>query len=284
MPIVNTGQTANDGTGDTLREAFRLIEQRLNDIIGITEQITWSTGLAVQATPVRQWTVQSGQAYAAASNHTAGASFAADLAAGRWVSVDALALASRLDDLELSAPARDGTGATGTWDISISGSAASAASADNCARSVSAAGLASGGGTLSADRTITVPKASQAQAEAGADDATAMTPLRTSQAIAALAPSAGAGQVWQDVIALRVDDTTYQNITGRQITVAVSMDDLSGNNRMYAYASINASAWILVQTSMSSEAARGSVCFPVPNGHYYRVNTSAAIAAWAELR
>lgn len=56
-------------------------------------------------------------------------------------------------------------------------------------RVVSAGGLATGGGNLSADRTITVMKASQAQAEAGADDTVAMTPLRTKDAIAALSSS-----------------------------------------------------------------------------------------------
>ncbi|QCI65530.1 tail fiber domain-containing protein [Phreatobacter stygius] len=57
-------------------------------------------------------------------------------------------------------------------------------------RTVTGSGLASGGGDLTADRAITVTAASQAQAIAGSDNATAMTPLRTAEAIAALAPSA----------------------------------------------------------------------------------------------
>ena len=65
-----------------------------------------------------------------------------------------------------------------------------AAQAAPKARSVSAAGLATGGGDLSADRTITVPIASQAEAEAGTDNAKAMTPLRAAEAIAALAGAA----------------------------------------------------------------------------------------------
>jgi hypothetical protein len=87
----------------------------------------------------------------------------------------------------LDVPSRNGGGATGTWGVSITGSAASATDATNCSRSVTGAGLASGGGALAADRVITVTKATQAQAEAGTDDATAMTPLRTAQAIAVLA-------------------------------------------------------------------------------------------------
>jgi hypothetical protein len=51
---------------------------------------------------------------------------------------------------------------------------------------ISTAGLATGGGDLSANRTITVPAASQAEAQAGTDNSKAMTPLRVAQAIAAL--------------------------------------------------------------------------------------------------
>lgn len=71
----------------------------------------------------------------------------------------------------------------------ITGNAATATTADTAdtatsvARTISAAGLATGGGILTADRTITVPKATQSQAEAGVDDATAMTPLTTRQAV-----------------------------------------------------------------------------------------------------
>lgn len=159
-----------------------------------------------------------------------------------------------------------------------------ATTATNTTRSVTAAGLATGGGDLTADRTITVTAATQAQAEAGMDNATAMTPLRTAQAINVLAPTIGVGQTWQDFTGSRTDDASYQNTTGKPIMVAVSQDDLSGTNRMFAYVSTDGSSWVLVQTSMSSSSARGSVCFIVPPSHYYRVNTSTTIVAWAELR
>ena len=86
--IVNTGATANDGSGDDLRTAFQLINERFQQLLGTLSQITWAPGLAIEATPARQWTIVSGQAYVAASNHIASATFAADLAAGRWLAVD----------------------------------------------------------------------------------------------------------------------------------------------------------------------------------------------------
>lgn len=55
-------------------------------------------------------------------------------------------------------------------------------------RTISASGLATGGGNLSSDRTISVPAASQAEAEAGTDNSKAMTPLRVAQAVAAFVP------------------------------------------------------------------------------------------------
>lgn len=94
--IVNIGATANDGSGDDLRTSFQLINQRFQDLLGTLSQITWAPGLAISATPLRQWTVVAGQAYVAASNHIAGATFAADLAAGRWLAVDVAQVQSDL--------------------------------------------------------------------------------------------------------------------------------------------------------------------------------------------
>jgi hypothetical protein len=66
-------------------------------------------------------------------------------------------------------------------------------------RTITAGGLATGGGDMSANRTITVPIATQAQAEAGTDNATAMTPLRAAQAIAA-AIAAGTAQAGSAIL------------------------------------------------------------------------------------
>lgn len=94
--IVSTGSTDNDGTGDPLRAAFRQINARFQEILGTLSQITWAPGLAIEATPARQWTVVAGQAYVAAINHTAAALFATDLAAGRWLAVDVVQLEADL--------------------------------------------------------------------------------------------------------------------------------------------------------------------------------------------
>lgn len=53
------------------------------------------------------------------------------------------------------------------------------------ATTITASGLATGGGSLAASRTITVSDATQAEAEAGTSNTKAMSPMRVAQAIAA---------------------------------------------------------------------------------------------------
>jgi hypothetical protein len=94
--IVNRGTAPNDGSGDDLRTAFGLVNERFQQLLGTLSQITWAPGLAIQATPARQWTVVAGQAYVATVNHIAAALFATDLSAGRWMAVDVTTLAANL--------------------------------------------------------------------------------------------------------------------------------------------------------------------------------------------
>ena len=185
--------------------------------------------------------------------------------------------------------AENGAGASGTWGISISGNAATATNATNAtnattaanvSRSVSTAGLATGGGALTADRTITVPKSSQAQAEAGTDDATAMTPLRTAQAIAALSKPIGVDQTWQDVT--RTSGTDYQNTTGRPIMVCCTYGGRLGRT----YVGASTASYVQIGGATDSPANDGNAryvhTFIVPAGHYYKMN--GGIHNVAELR
>ena len=119
--IVNRGSAANDGTGDDLRSAFGLINARFQELLGTLSQITWTTGLAITATPLRQWTVVSGQAYVATSNHTAGATFAADLAAGKWLAVDVAQLITDLAEADGAALVGADDGAGGSLWTTVAG-------------------------------------------------------------------------------------------------------------------------------------------------------------------
>ncbi|WP_378952064.1 hypothetical protein [Mesorhizobium sp. ANAO-SY3R2] len=140
-------------------------------------------------------------------------------------------------------------------------------------RSVAGAGLASGGGDLTADRTITVTKSTNPQAVAGIDDTTAMTPIRTKEAFDARA--LGAGQTWQNVS--RAAGTSYQNTTGRPIQVVIN-GGITGNNNSFQVSTDNAS-WVAAGTVNDF----GIVYSVVPNGHYYRLG-GGSFSYWSELR
>lgn len=101
-------------------------------------------------------------------------------------------------------------------------------------RQIITAGLASGGGDLTSDRTITVPKATSAQVLAGTDDATAITPLALAGAAASGLSSNGycklpgglilqwgglTGSYGQGAVAVTFP-TTFPNACFRAIPVA----------------------------------------------------------------
>lgn len=141
-------------------------------------------------------------------------------------------------------------------------------------RTISVGGIATGGGDLGANRTITVPKATNPDAVAGTDDTKAMTAVRTKDAIGVFA--IGGNQTWQDVGASRVVNTAYQNISGRPIMVAVT----STADALFQV-SVNGSTWINVGRSQNT--VRIGAQFIVPNLWYCRC-AAASFIDWMELR
>lgn len=133
------------------------------------------------------------------------------------------------------------------------------------------------GGNTATVNGITVALASQAQAEAGTDNTTQMTPLRTEQHT--LFNDLGWGQTWQNVSGSRAASTSYQNSTSRPIQLAIRLSN--GTDRSVEVSEDNAS-WVQIGTSYSTWWPFTYAVVPV--GHYYRVNGSATILNWAELR
>jgi hypothetical protein len=83
----------DDGQGDKLRDAFIKINERFQDIASLMQNRgNWTTGTQYQP---RDYILQGGEAYVCVIGHTAG-TFATDLAAGKWASVDALDLRADL--------------------------------------------------------------------------------------------------------------------------------------------------------------------------------------------
>jgi hypothetical protein len=114
--------------------------------------------------------------------------------------------------------------------------------------------------------------ASQAQAEAGTDNTTLMTPLRTEQHMAANA--LGYGQTWQAVS--RSSGVSYQNTTGRPIQVAFG----ANNSPLQFEVSTDGSTWVFIGTSGTNVPCIHYAV--IPNGHYYRA--TGGLSSAAELR
>lgn len=121
--------------------------------------------------------------------------------------------------------------------------------------------------------------ASQAQAEAGTDNTTVMTPLRVEQHTAA--NDLGWGQTWQNVSGSRTAGTSYQNTTGRPILV--NTHGAATTSIQYFQVSPDGSTWTNIAGLHPTTSTNAS--FIVPPGGYYRFNgTFSALNVWMELR
>ena len=119
--------------------------------------------------------------------------------------------------------------------------------------------------------------ASQAEAEAGTENTKAMTPLRTAQAIAALAPEGvGEGQSWQ--VVSRSLGVSYQNTTGKPI-MAISAGIDSGNLHL----GVSSDNVTFINFNKGANARNDIVGAIVPNNHYYRYYSGGSFSAY-ELR
>jgi len=139
------------------------------------------------------------------------------------------------------------------------------------------------GDGVSGNPTAAITISTQAQAQAGTDNTTVMTPLRVEEHM--VANAIGWGQTWQNVSDSRSANTSYQNTTGKPIMVSIS--HTSSNVRLQV--STNDSTWVDVG-GMNGPSANDapSTSGIVPNNHYYRLGGGAGTVGtrrvWAELR
>ncbi|WP_444668418.1 hypothetical protein [Cereibacter changlensis] len=76
----------------------------------------------------------------------------------------------------------------------------------------------------------------------------------------------GIGQSWQ--APTRSTNVSYQNSTGRTITVAITL----GDTEKQVEVSADNATWVVVGKTGASITPWNTVTFPVPPGHYYRTN------------
>ncbi len=167
-------------------------------------------------------------------------------------------------------PQNNGTGATGTWNISISGNAATATAASTYAGAVNVGTQSTG--------VLNIANGGTGQSTAAAAANAIGVP--------------GAGQNWASFSASRAINTDYQNTTGRPISVSVTLSTVTAganNPRFWVSTSTPATGGVTVAyfsngTTGNIDACVGPII--IPNNAYYRVQDAAgtSIVFWAELR
>lgn len=129
----------------------------------------------------------------------------------------------------------------------------------------------------------TAEKAGQSEAKAGTDDAKFMTPARTFDAVRELA--IGEGQEWQDLTSSRSYGTSYQNTTGRTITLCLLGPETGGGG--WVQVSKNGSSWLDIgyigMTGAGDSKGTSTTTWPIPPNIYYRVSGGVK-RLWWELR
>jgi len=97
----------------------------------------------------------------------------------------------------------------------------------------------------------------------------------------------GIGQTWQDVSSSRAAQTAYQNTTGKQIQVAISVRGANSTQRFR----VSADGLTYVTVAIGATSTSSSIAYffaIVPPGHYYKIERSvgseSTIDAWMELR
>lgn len=142
-------------------------------------------------------------------------------------------------------------------------------------RTVATSGLAGGGGALSADRTIDVPIASQAEAEAASVNTRALTPLRGGQLVDA--KLAGIGVEGREF-------GVTATVAASALTVALKKPDLSGDATPAAPLTFAFRDPTLASGGVTKRLLTAAVSLVISNGSTMGVTTNnAAFRLWLVL-
>lgn len=159
-------------------------------------------------------------------------------------------------------------------------------------RTISATGLATGGGTLAANRTITVPKADAATAAAGVDDTMAMTAAATivtidaRKVLTAIVPTTSGAAIdmasippWAKKITMAFDGVMFS--TGAQMLLQLGNGGIvSALNYAASKVSFGSSAFTPANPTTGFEVSPGSASVPYSGTV---ILTRQADFTWTEL-
>lgn len=176
-------------------------------------------------------------------------------------------------------PSPTGTGASGTWNISISGNAATATSATSATTATNATNATNA--TTAATVSTTVSSGTVGTTQSNGDNSTKI-------ATTAYVQNMGIGwnQTWQNVSGSRSSGTSYTNTTGKPIMVNVY--NIGGDASFSIQAICDGITVGYAQGAAGGDSRRaGLVSFIVPSGSVYSVSYSTyglSSIVWTELR
>jgi len=130
-----------------------------------------------------------------------------------------------------------------------------------------------------------VPELSQVQVENPASTVFGqVSGERLAQAFDANEQQIGVGQIPQEVLGSRSNNTSYQNTEARPISVSVSQQNSAGTNAIDLLWSADGVTFFETMRSMSNSGGRGCVFGIIPAGSYYKIVATITIISWVELR
>jgi len=119
-----------------------------------------------------------------------------------------------------------------------------------------------------------------AQAQAGTNTTTDMSPARVSEAITALGSKGiGDGQTWQDMAASRAAGVTYTNTTGRSIELSIVVSSLVVGDTT----ALRVNGVLTSYYNITGNSGVWTHSVTVPSGSTYNLSANTIIA-WRELR
>jgi len=161
----------------------------------------------------------------------------------------------------LDVPSTSGGGAFGTWNISISGNAATANSATNASTALTVSTTVASGAT-------------------GTTQATSDNTTKIATTAFVKNASFGWGQTWQDVTSSRAYGVTYTNSTGKPIAVQVQNTGAANNAVRITVDGLGLANY----GSGGGDIVFDGATAIVPPGSTYSATGTGALAGWYELR
>jgi hypothetical protein len=138
----------------------------------------------------------------------------------------------------------------------------------------------SGGGDLSANRTLAIANTGVSAATYGSATTSAVVAVNSQGQITsasnATIPIPGVGQTWQDVTGSRSSGTTYTNNTGKPITVFFSCGHISST--------VIVGGVTISSVSNAPDWFPYSMTFIVPDNTTYSITFNTVSRTWSELR